>query len=79
MEQEINIRNELGHNILKYLTRKCTRHEREKSRTSYLQGESISMAKNLHNQLPNIKKFSDRYDLYIDNQTTWELPRSTQP
>ena len=67
MEQGINIRNELGNNILKYLTRKCTRHEREKSRTSYLQGETISMAKNLHTQLPSINKFTNKYDLCIDN------------
>ena len=79
MEQEINIRNELGNNILKYLTRKCTRHEREKSRTLYLQCEAISMAEILHTQLPNINKFTDISDLSIDNRITWELPRSTQP
>ena len=67
MEQEINIRNELGNNILKYLTRKCTRHEKEKSRTSYLQREAISMAESLHTQLPSINKFIDRSDLCIDN------------
>ena len=76
---ETNIKNDLGNNILQYLTRKCTRHAREKSRTSYLQGEAISMDENLHTQLANINKFTNRSDLCIDNQITWKLPRSTQP
>ena len=49
----------------------------EKSRTSYLQGEAIPMAENLHTQLPSINKFIDRSDLCIDNRITWELPCST--
>ena len=54
-------------------------HEREKSRTSYLQDEAISVAENLHTQIPNINEFIDRSDLCIDNRITWELPRSIQP
>ena len=37
------------------------------------------MAENLHTQIPNIKKFTNKYDFCIDNLIAWELPRSTQP
>ena len=37
------------------------------------------MDENVHTQIPSINKFIDRSDLCLDNQITWELPRSTQP
>ena len=51
----------------------------KKSRTSYLQDEVVSMAENLHTQIPIISKFTGIYDLYLDNWITWELPRYIQP
>ena len=52
---------------------------KEISRTSYLQDEDVSMVENLHTQIPSINKSIERYDLYLDNRITWELPHSTQP
>ena len=43
-----------------------------------MQGESIPMVENLHTQIPSINKIIGIYDLCIDNQITWEPPRSTQ-